>query len=154
MAMYNVTISALHYNYIYRRSVTRFTYIMFSFVLFVGVLIRVSKEGHREESFLKWLHVLTLMDDTVILATSRETLIKNHRCVVIGYTWLSVTFTTGRSVLTSLKLHVEQKVKHLHKCLMFFFATYFTEIKMEKAFKACLLVHYFAQIFSYSCCSE
>lgn len=65
MAMYNVTISALHYNYIYRRSVTRFTYIMFSFVLFVGVLIRVSKEGHREESFLKWLHVLTLMDDTV-----------------------------------------------------------------------------------------
>lgn len=83
MAMYNVTISALHYNYIYRRSVTRFTYIMFSFVLFVGVLIRVSKEGHREESFLKWLHVLTLMDDTVILATSRETLIKNHRYLLV-----------------------------------------------------------------------
>lgn len=36
------------------------------------------KQGRSEDDFLEWLHVLTLMDDTLILATSRQTLIKKH----------------------------------------------------------------------------
>ena len=43
----------------------------FLFVLFVDVLIRRLKTCP-DDGWLKWLHVLMLMDDTVIFATSRE----------------------------------------------------------------------------------
>ena len=46
----------------------------FLFVLFVNTLIRMIKERCPRDGFLGWLHVLMLMDDTVILATSRECL--------------------------------------------------------------------------------
>ena len=46
----------------------------FLFVLFVNTLIPMIKERCPWDVFLGWLHVLMLMDDTVILATSRECL--------------------------------------------------------------------------------
>ena len=47
----------------------------FLFIIFVDVLIRLLKAQCSNEDILGWLHVLMLMDDTVILATSRETLL-------------------------------------------------------------------------------
>jgi hypothetical protein len=47
----------------------------FLFTVFVNTLIRWIKDRCGEDGFLKWLHVLMLMDDTVILATSRERLV-------------------------------------------------------------------------------
>jgi len=43
----------------------------FLFILFVNVLIRKLKAQCPLDGFLQWLHCLMLMDDTVILATSR-----------------------------------------------------------------------------------
>ena len=43
------------------------------FVIFVNVLIRNLKTKCHLDGFLSWLHCLMLMDDTVILATSRVT---------------------------------------------------------------------------------
>ena len=48
----------------------------FLFILFVNVLIRNIKLKSGPDSFLEWLHVLMLMDDTVIFASSRERLIE------------------------------------------------------------------------------
>ena len=48
----------------------------FLFIIFVNVLIRNMKDRCPDDGFLKWLHVLMLMDDTVILATSRERLLE------------------------------------------------------------------------------
>ena len=47
----------------------------FFFILYVNVLIRNIKLESGPDSFLKWLHLLMLMDDTVIFASSRERLI-------------------------------------------------------------------------------
>ncbi len=47
----------------------------FLFILFVNVLIRDIKLKSVPDSFLEWLHVLMLMDDTVIVASSRKRLI-------------------------------------------------------------------------------
>ena len=47
----------------------------FLFIVYVNVLIRNIK-ATRPDSFLEWLHVLMLMDDTVIFATTRERLIE------------------------------------------------------------------------------
>lgn len=52
----------------------------FLFVLFVDMLIRKIKLCG-DDGFLKWLHVLMLMDDTVILATSRERLSEKLKCL-------------------------------------------------------------------------
>ena len=41
------------------------------FILYVNDLIKLIKENCRSEGFLHWLHVLVLMDDTVLLATTR-----------------------------------------------------------------------------------
>ena len=51
----------------------------FLFILFVNTLIRMIKDRSRNDGFLQWLHVLMLMDDTVILATSRDSLISKLR---------------------------------------------------------------------------
>lgn len=42
------------------------------FILYVNDLIKMLKEGAGIDGFLSWLHVLVFMDDTVILATSRQ----------------------------------------------------------------------------------
>ena len=52
----------------------------FLFILFVDMLIRRIKLCG-DDGFLKWLHVLMLMDDTVILATSKERLSKKLKCL-------------------------------------------------------------------------
>ena len=44
----------------------------FLFTVFVNPLIRMLKDRCGEDGYLRWLHVLMLMDDTVILATNRE----------------------------------------------------------------------------------
>ena len=46
----------------------------FLFILFVDEFIRLVKSTVDDDGFLKWLHMLMLMDDTVIFATSRERL--------------------------------------------------------------------------------
>lgn len=46
----------------------------FLFVMFVDMLIRKSRQQCGDNGFQKWLHVLMLMDDTIIMATSRERL--------------------------------------------------------------------------------
>ena len=47
----------------------------FLFIVYVNVLIRNIKTNSLPDSFLQWLHVLMLMDDTVIFASSRERLL-------------------------------------------------------------------------------
>ena len=47
----------------------------FLFILFVDILIRLIREGCVRDGFLGWLHIMMLMDDTVILATTREGLV-------------------------------------------------------------------------------
>ena len=42
------------------------------FIIFVNDLICMIKEGCGYDGFLEWLHVLVLMDDTVLLATTRR----------------------------------------------------------------------------------
>ena len=48
----------------------------FLFILFVDEFIKLVKERSGLDGFLQWLHLLMLMDDTVLLATSRERLIE------------------------------------------------------------------------------
>ena len=42
------------------------------FIIFMDELIRMIKQRCLPDGFLGWLHILVLMDDTVLLATSRE----------------------------------------------------------------------------------
>ena len=49
---------------------------VFLFIIYVDTLIKMVKERSPCDGFLSWLHLLMLMDDTVILATSRESLEK------------------------------------------------------------------------------
>ena len=49
------------------------------FVLFVNDLIKLIKDNCGLDGFLSWLHVLVLMDDTVILSTSRDGMINKLR---------------------------------------------------------------------------
>jgi hypothetical protein len=44
----------------------------FIFVMYVNILIRRLKRIHGLDKYLKWVHCLMLMDDTVIFASSRE----------------------------------------------------------------------------------
>ncbi len=46
------------------------------FIIFVNYLIREIKEGSDYDGFLHWLHVLVLMDDTVILLTNRQGMLR------------------------------------------------------------------------------
>ena len=49
------------------------------FILFVNDLIKSIKENCGDDGFLSWLHILVLMDDTVLLATTRERMIHKLR---------------------------------------------------------------------------
>ena len=42
------------------------------FIIFVNVMIKMIKQGSPVDGFLSWLHVLVMMDDTVLLSTIRE----------------------------------------------------------------------------------
>ena len=44
------------------------------FVLFINDLVKLLKENCGRDGFLVWLHTLVLMDDTVLLATSRNSM--------------------------------------------------------------------------------
>ena len=46
------------------------------FVIYVNILIRWFKRNNGLDGYLKWLHCLMLMDDTVILATSRANCVR------------------------------------------------------------------------------
>ncbi len=46
------------------------------FVIYVNDLIKLVKENCEDDGFLKWLHILILMDDTVLLSTSRGRMIR------------------------------------------------------------------------------
>ena len=54
----------------------------FLFILFVDEFIKLVKERSGLDGFLQWLHLLMLMDDTVLLATSRERLIEKLKLLV------------------------------------------------------------------------
>ena len=61
----------------------------FLFIIFVEMLIRLIKNNIEVDSFLGWLHIMMLMDDTVILASSREKLLEKLKyldqyCVEYG----------------------------------------------------------------------
>ncbi len=45
------------------------------FILYVNDLIQMIKEGCPDDDFLKWLHIVMLMDDTVLLSTTRDRMI-------------------------------------------------------------------------------
>ena len=46
------------------------------FIIYVNELIKLIKETCEPEGFLSWLHLLMLMDDTVLLATNRDNMLK------------------------------------------------------------------------------
>ncbi len=46
------------------------------FIIYVNNLINVKKENCELDGFLSWLHLLILMDDTVLLLTSRVTMMR------------------------------------------------------------------------------
>ena len=46
------------------------------FIIYVNNLIKLVKETCQPDVFLSWLHILMLMDDTVLLASNRENVIK------------------------------------------------------------------------------
>lgn len=52
------------------------------FVIYINQIIRMLKDKIAIDGFLGTLHALLLMDDTVILATSRDMCIRKFRVVV------------------------------------------------------------------------
>ena len=48
----------------------------FLFVVFVNELIKMMKNACQDDDFLEWLHLLSFMDDTVLLATTRVNMIR------------------------------------------------------------------------------
>ena len=62
---------------------------VFLFIIYVDELIKMIKSRSPLDGFLSWLHVLMLMDDTIIFATSREKLLEklevlNDYCAEYG----------------------------------------------------------------------
>ena len=51
------------------------------FVIYVDQLIKMVKQKCNPEPFIDWLHTLIYMDDTVLLATTRDNMIKKFRIV-------------------------------------------------------------------------
>ena len=46
------------------------------FVIYVNTMIQMIKQGCPPDGFLSWLHVLVMMDDTVLLSTTREGMLR------------------------------------------------------------------------------
>ena len=57
------------------------------FVIYINQMIRMMKEKIATDGFLGTLHALLLMDDTVILATSRDMYIRKFRVVAMIMKW-------------------------------------------------------------------
>ena len=55
----------------------------FRFILFADEFIRLVKERSGIDGFLKWFHLLMLMDDTVLIAISRKRLIEKLNLLVL-----------------------------------------------------------------------
>ena len=49
------------------------------FIIYINDLIKLVKEGMGLDGFLSWLHILVLMDDTVLLGTTRDSIIAKVR---------------------------------------------------------------------------
>ena len=54
----------------------------FLFTVFVNVLVRKIKNKYPNDGFLSWVSVLMLMDDTVILSTSRDKCIEKVKIML------------------------------------------------------------------------
>lgn len=54
----------------------------FLFIIFVNDLIKSIKQKCQREMFIEWLHILMLVDDTVLLSTNRENMIKKLRILL------------------------------------------------------------------------
>ena len=52
---------------------------VFLFILYVDRMIKMVKAAFQDDGFLGSLHMLMLMDDTVLFATSREKLIEKFQ---------------------------------------------------------------------------
>ena len=52
------------------------------FIMYVKILILWLKRNHGWDGYLKWLHCLMLMDDTVILASTRERCIEKVKTLL------------------------------------------------------------------------
>ena len=46
------------------------------FVIYVNTMIQMIKQGCPPDGFLSWLHVLVIMDDIVLLSTTREGMLR------------------------------------------------------------------------------
>ena len=49
------------------------------FIVYVDKMIKMVKTSFQADGFLGMLHILMFMDDTILLATSREKLIEKRR---------------------------------------------------------------------------
>ena len=84
----------------------------FLFIVFVNTLIKMLKDRCPDDGFLKFLHVLMLMDDTVILATSRNSLesklkILSEFCISHGMVMNSSKTNSWRlMVMYGIKSHL------------------------------------------------
>ena len=54
----------------------------FLFILYINDLVKLIKDTCEPDGLLSWLHLLALMDDTVILATSRVNIVKKVKLLL------------------------------------------------------------------------
>ena len=54
----------------------------FLFIVYVNDLVKLIKNTCESDGFLSWLHLLILMDDTVLLATSKENMTKKVKLLM------------------------------------------------------------------------
>ena len=74
----------------------------FLFILFVDEFVRLVKSRSGLDGFLTWLHLLMLMDDTVLMATSREGLRENLMSWLSGVIDLEWSLTKTKQSLWHL----------------------------------------------------
>lgn len=67
------------------------------FVIFMNELIKMLKESCAPDGFLGWLHALVLMDDTVLLSTSREGMIRKIRILKNFCNEYGMTMNQGKT---------------------------------------------------------
>ena len=69
------------------------------FILYVNDLIKLIKETCEPDGFLSWLHLLMLMDDTVLLATSRKNISKKINLLVAFCKKYGMVINEGKTKL-------------------------------------------------------
>ena len=80
------------------------------FVIYINDLIKMLKEGCSSDGFLSWLHVLVMMDDTVLLSTSREGMKKklsilDQYCMTYG---MKVNMKKTKFLLSMYKMRISK----------------------------------------------